>query len=163
TLGFNIDKNSFEKYIEKKELLGEIFIKKTPPLFPKIEKPLIKEKKAKQDEKKDFENIISIDDFLKVSIKIGTVVDAQNVPKSKKLLKLKVDLNEDRPREIVAGIKEFYSPEDLINMQVCVVTNLKPAKLMGILSEGMILAAKDDEGLTLITPQKPKKSGTLVK
>ena len=163
TLGFNIDKNSFEKFIEKKELLEETFIKKTPPLFPKIEEPLIKEKKPEQNEKKDFENIVSIDDFLKVSIKIGTIIDAQNVPKSKKLLKLKVDLNEDRPREIVAGIKEFYSPEDLINMQVCVVTNLKPVKLMGILSEGMILAAKDDDGLTLITPQKPKKSGTLVK
>ena len=73
-----------------------------------------------------------------------------------------MDLGEDKPRQIIAGIKEWYSPESLIDTQVCVVANLKPAKLMGMLSEGMILAAKDDEGLALIRPEKPKKAGTPV-
>ncbi len=82
------------------------------------------------------------------------------MPKSKKLLKLQVDLGENEPRQIVAGIKEFYSPEDLKGTQVCVVANLKPAKLMGIVSQGMLLAAKDEDGLCLIRPEKPKKPGT---
>lgn len=61
---------------------------------------------------------------------------------------------------MVAGIKEFYSAEELLNTQVCVVANLKPAKLMGMKSEGMLLAAKDKDGLCLIRPEKPKTIGT---
>ena len=65
-----------------------------------------------------------------------------------------------KPRQIVAGIKEFYTPESLVGTQACVVANLKPAKLMGMLSEGMLLAAKDEDGLCLVRPEKPKKAGT---
>ena len=164
-LNFTIDKNSFEKFIENLELLEKIEIKKVPPLFTKIENPLLKEKKEnlKKEEKKKVDGIITIDDFFKVSLKVGTVIDAKEIPKSKKLLKLKVDLGEDRPRDIVAGIKEYYKPKELLQKQVCVVANLKPAKLMGNLSEGMLLAAKDEDGLTLITPMKPKKPGTPIR
>ncbi len=171
-LGFGITKENFDKFIVNRGLLEETIIKKIPPLFPKIEEPLMQETKPqeqkKKEEKKDnkekkIEGIITIDDFFKVSIKVGEIKDAEEVPKSKKLLKLKVDLGEDRLRQIVAGIKEYYTPEELIEKQVCVVANLKPAKLMGILSEGMILAAKDEDGLTLITPMKRKKPGTPVK
>ena len=63
---------------------------------------------------------------------------------------------------MVAGIKEFYSLQDLINTQVCVVANLKPAKLMGMISEGMLLAAKDEDGLCLVRPEKSKKAGTSI-
>ena len=91
---------------------------------------------------------------------MGTIVEAEEVPKSKKLLRLQVDLGEEKPRQIIAGIKEWYGPTDLVDTQVCVVANLKPAKLMGMLSEGMILAAKDEDGLALIRPEKPKKAGT---
>jgi methionyl-tRNA synthetase len=80
--------------------------------------------------------------------------------KVKKLLKLQVSLGEDDTRQVVAGIKEFYSAESLIGTQVCVVANLKPAKLMGMMSEGMLLAAKDEDGLCLVRPEKPKKAGT---
>lgn len=164
-LGFDINRENFEKYIDNCELLNKIVIKKIPPLFPKIEAPLMKEESPKKEEKKinKDEGIITIDEFFKVSIKVGTIIEAAEVPKSKKLLKLKVDLGEERPRQIVAGIKEFYSPDELLQKQVCVVANLKPAKLMGILSEGMILAAKDEDGLTLISPLKRKKPGTPVK
>ncbi len=89
-------------------------------------------------------------------------MDAEEVPKSSKLLKLQVDLGEESPRQIVAGIREYYSAESLVGTQVCVVANLKPAKLMGLLSEGMILAAKDSEGLCLIRPEKSRKSGSSV-
>ncbi len=167
-LGFKIDEASFKRFVDDFEMLDEFKIKKVPPLFPKIEEPLMKEaskeeKKSVLDNKTFEDNIITIDEFFKVQIKVGTVIEAEEVKKSKKLLKLKVDLNEERPRQIVAGIKEHYSPAELLGMQVCVVSNLLPAKLMGIKSEGMILAAKDEEGLTLISPQRKVKEGTPVK
>jgi len=73
---------------------------------------------------------------------------------------LQVDVGEEEPRQIVAGIKEWYSAEAMLDTQVCVVANLKPAKLMGFLSEGMLLASKDEEGLCMIRPEKPKTAGT---
>jgi len=84
------------------------------------------------------------------------------VEKSKKLLLLQVDLGEAKPRQIVAGIREFYAPETLVGTQVCVVANLKPAKLMGLVSEGMVLAAKDENGLVLIRPEREKAIGTKI-
>jgi len=89
-------------------------------------------------------------------------VDIAGKPKSKKLLLLQVDLGDGDVRQVVSGIKEWYSPEALIDTQVCLVANLKPAKLMGIKSEGMVLAAKDEDGLVLMRPEKPKKTGTAV-
>ncbi len=85
---------------------------------------------------------------------------AEEVPKSKKLLLLQVDVGEEVPRQVVAGIKEWYSADDMLDTQVCVVANLKPAKLMGLKSEGMLLAAKDEDGLCMIRPEKPKTAGT---
>ena len=157
-LNFEIDTKSF-KGINEGELLKDFVIQKIPPLFPKIEKPLMKKKEVI----KEPDNIITIDEFFKVELKIGEVVTAEEVKKSKKLLRLEVDLGEGRPRQIIAGIKEYYSPDELVGTQVCVVSNLKPAKLMGMLSEGMLLAAKDDEGLNLIRPEKRKKVGTPIK
>ena len=158
-LGVNITPESFKEIMEGK-LLEDFVIKKIPPLFPKIEKPLMKKVEVKKEEPS---NIITIDEFFKVELKIGEVVKAEEVKKSKKLLRLEVDLGEERPRQIVAGIKEYYKPEELEGTQVCVVSNLKPAKLMGMVSEGMLLAAKDDEGLALIRPERPKKAGTPIK
>ncbi|BCD60485.1 MULTISPECIES: methionine--tRNA ligase [unclassified Nitratiruptor] len=162
SLGFTIDPSSFEKYIHQSALLETFTIKKVPPLFPKIEEPLMKEEKKEETPQKR-EEYITIEDFFKVSIKVGTVIKAEDLPKSKKLLKLQVDLGEERPRQIIAGIKEYYTPQELVGKQVCVVANLKPAKLMGHISEGMILAAKDEKGLTLVAPMEPKKEGTPVK
>jgi methionyl-tRNA synthetase len=177
-IGFEIDTESYNKLIKDRGLLEDFKIEKIPPLFPRIEEQQIaetpakkseivkEEKKAKvEKEKKETQsgaNLITIDQFFQTELKVGTVVTAEEVPKSKKLLKLQVDLGEDKPRQIIAGIKEWYSPEDLIGTQVCVVANLKPAKLMGMLSEGMILAAKDDDGLSLIRPEKSRKSGSSI-
>ncbi len=157
-LGFEINTKSF-KAINEGKLLDDFVIKKIPPLFPKIEKPLMK----KEEVKKEPENIITIDEFFKVELKVGEVVEAEEVKKSKKLLRLQVDLGEEKPRQIIAGIKEYYKPEELVGTQVCVVSNLKPAKLMGMMSEGMLLAAKDESGLSLIRPEKKKKTGTPIK
>lgn len=177
-LGFAINTQSYNDLIKNKKLLAPFTIKKIPPLFPRVEEPLMPEApkamieeapkaaEPKKEEKKEStvsgEGLITIDQFFQTSLKVGTVLEAEEVPKSSKLLKLQVDLGEDSPRQIIAGIREYYSAESLVGTQVCVVANLKPAKLMGMLSEGMILAAKDSEGLCLVRPEKPRASGSSI-
>ncbi len=170
-LGFEITPESFEKIIRNNEFLAPFVTQKREPLFPRIEAPLLEEVKREEKpkptpkkEQKESEGIalIGIDQFFETSLKIGTIVSGEEVPKSKKLLLLQVDIGEETPRQVVAGIKEWYSAEELIGTQVCVVANLKPAKLMGLKSEGMLLAAKDAEGLSLIRPEKPKTVGTSI-
>jgi methionyl-tRNA synthetase len=105
-------------------------------------------------------NEISIDQFFAVELKVGTVKVAERVPKSDKLLRLMVDLGEENLRQLVAGIGKAYAPEDLLGGQVVVVANLKPAKLMGVESRGMILAATDAEGKPiLVRPHARPDSG----
>ena len=168
-LSFEINTQSYKELVQEKKLLKLFNIKKVPPLFPRVEEPLMQEvpkaepttmKEEEKKSSKEDDNLITIGQFFETSLQIGTIVSAQEVVKSKKLLKLQIDLGEENPRQVVAGIKEFYSPDALINTQVCVVANLKPAKLMGMISEGMLLAAKDEEGLCLIRPEKSKKAGT---
>ena len=179
TLGFEINTENYKGLLKEKKLLETFTIEKIGPLFPRVEEPLMQEapkamleeapKVEKKEKKKkeapmneDSAGLITFDEFFNTTLKIGTVVEAVEVPKSKKLLKLQVDLGEDELRQIVAGIKDYYSAEELVNTQVCVVANLKPAKLMGILSAGMLLAAKDDEGLCLVRPEKPRKAGSTI-
>ncbi len=160
SLGFKVNTKSYVKLIQNKELLDDFVIEKIPPLFPRIEKEVLKT--PEPTIKKREESIITIDQFFETSLKIGTILEVDEVEKSSRLLKLKVDIGEGKHRQVIAGIKEFYAPSDLVNTQVCIVANLKPAKIMGMLSEGMLLAAKDEEGLSLIRPEKKKKSGTSV-
>jgi len=168
-LSFEINSDTFLKYVQNDERLNDFVIEKIPPLFPKIEEPLMEEQlpeiktdKRVQEDKEENLNIVTIDQFFQTEIKIGKIVQAEEVKKSDKLLLLQVDIAEGKTRQVVAGIKEFYTPDELLNTQVCIVTNLKPAKLMGMLSEGMILAAKDENGLTLIRPGREVKTGTKV-
>ncbi len=173
-LGFEINPESFVKLIRNDEILETFIIEKIPPLFPRVEEELIVEikpekvekatvkKESKKEDKNEGVALIGIDQFFQTSLKIGTVVGAEEVSKSKKLLLLQVDIGEDKPRQVVAGIKEWYSAQDILNTQVCVVANLQPAKLMGMKSEGMLLAAKDADGLCLIRPEKPKTTGTSI-
>lgn len=83
--------------------------------------------------------MITIDDFAKIELKVGTVLEAEDLEGSDKLLKLLVDLGEKKPRQVLAGIKQWYKPEDLIGKQVVVVANLEPRMMMGMESAGMIL------------------------
>ncbi|PLV59823.1 methionine--tRNA ligase [Thermotoga sp. KOL6] len=96
------------------------------------------------------ENLITIDDFARVDLRTAKVLEAEKVPNSKKLIRLIVDLGTER-RQIVAGIAEYYKPEELVGKTIIVVANLKPAKLMGIESQGMLLAAKSNDTLRLLT------------
>jgi methionyl-tRNA synthetase len=107
-------------------------------------------------------NLVSIEDFEKLDIRVGRVRSAQRVPNSKRLLKLEVDMGEE-PRTLVAGIAEHYSPEELVGKFIAVVVNLKPAKLMGITSQGMLLAAEDEKGISLLVADRPIKLGSRVK
>lgn len=157
----------FRKIVEEKSALESFEIEKTEPLFPRIEAPLLKsapraEELKEEQKKSEAEGLITIDKFFESQIKVGKVVEVKEVEGSDKLLQLKVDLGEGRLREVVAGIKKYYAPDALVDTQVCVVANLKPAKIMGLLSEGMILAAKDKKGLSLIRPEAPKKIGTKI-
>ena len=180
SLGIEISTENYNKLILDKKLIDDVRITKIDALFPRIEEVLLSQPEvsdvtvlqkdvSKYEAKEELEpleldglNLITIDKFFETTIKVGTIVEANEVPKSSKLLILKVDLGENRTRQILAGIKEFYSASDLIGTQACVVANLKPAKLMGYLSEGMLLAAKDEDGLSLIRPEKPKKIGTKI-
>jgi methionyl-tRNA synthetase len=142
---------------------------KGPALFPRIEEvPEIEVKEGKKDEggrmkeeDQKAENVIGIEDFAKVEIVTGKVLEAEAVPKSKKLIRMIVDTGEER--QIVAGIAEYYGPDDLVGRTIAVVGNLAPAKLMGVESNGMLLAAHDDDGLALVTFDKEVKVGVRIK
>ena len=105
---------------------------------------------------------IDIKDFDKVEIKAATIIDAEQVKKSDKLLKIQVDLDSEQ-RQIVSGIAKFYQPENKKKKKVAVVTNLKPAKLMGRKSEGMILSAEKDGVLTLVSLPSAIPNGAIIK
>lgn len=106
--------------------------------------------------------VITIDDFMGVELRVATVTAAEKVEKSDKLLKLQVTIGGET-RQVIAGIARSYSPEQLVGRQVVVVANLKPAKLMGMESQGMILAAETEDGLVLAGFEKPPKPGSRVK
>lgn len=108
-----------------------------------------KEKKTQKKEapKENKEASISVDDFFKTDLRVAEILTAEKVEKSKKLIKMTVTLGGDDRRTVVSGISEYYKPEELIGKHVIFVSNLKPAKLMGIESQGMILAASKDDKL----------------
>ena len=134
-------------------LNDEVTVKKSDMLFPRIDinseieelnSLLEKKPEIKKDEDLDKAGIISIDDFSKVKLRTGKILSCEKVPKAKKLLKLKIDDGRGG-RQIVSGIAKWYSPEDLIGKNIIFVANLAPAKLMGVESQGMLLACDADE------------------
>lgn len=164
------------------KIKAETKVQRGQGIFPRLEvekelirlneanQKLIEERaknKGKNEEKKvenveKIEEFITIDDFAKVQLKVAEVVACENHPKADKLLVLQLKLGEET-RQVVSGIKEFYSPEDLIGKKVVVVSNLKPVKLRGIESKGMILAAEDSEGkLTLVSTLEEIESGASI-
>ena len=105
---------------------------------------------------------IQFDDFAKLELKAGTVIHCEKVEKADKLLKLEVDLGNEK-RTIVSGIAQHYTPEEMPGKQVIVVTNLAPRKMKGIESQGMILTAEDSSGkLQLLKPENPVNPGAAV-
>jgi methionyl-tRNA synthetase len=147
-----------------------------PPLFPRIEAtPEIPagEGDVKKDEEdsrkgaqsrgkgKNMENVIGIEEFAQVEIVSGKILEAENVPESKKLIRIIVDTGQRR--QIVAGIAEYYSPDQLIGRNIAVVANLAPVKLMGVESNGMLLAAQGKDKLSLLIFDKEVEPGVRVK
>ncbi|MGG2085604.1 methionine--tRNA ligase [Priestia aryabhattai] len=120
---------------------------------PKEEKPVVKEEPSEE---------ITIDDFMKVELRIAQVTQVEPVKKADKLLKLQLDLGYEK-RQVVSGIAKFYKPEELVGRKVICVTNLKPVKLRGELSQGMILAGEDENGLSLASVDQNLANGTKIK
>jgi methionyl-tRNA synthetase len=134
-------------------------IQKLPGLFPRVEDR--KAPAAAAGAMPDASARISIDEFAKIDLRVAQVLAAEAVPKSKKLLKLRVSLGSEE-RTVLAGIAEHYAPTDLVGKKVVVVANLQPAKLMGVESQGMVLAGSADSGLGVLTLDKDLPPGAKV-
>jgi methionyl-tRNA synthetase len=174
-IGLNLDERSLDVDALARALAGDRDVAPGRSLFPRVEiggapagrkekggrqKPKQPQKQPAAAKPETNDGLISFDDFKKVDLRVGRIDAAERVPKSDKLIKLSVTA--DRPRTIVAGVGKEFEPEDLVGRQVIVVANLAPAKLMGVTSEGMMLAATDEEGLTLLAPGRETKAGSRV-
>ncbi|MEH7354734.1 methionine--tRNA ligase [Neobacillus drentensis] len=149
-------------------------VEKDAPLFPRLEiadevefiktkmqgaKPVVEEKK---EEKPEAIAEIAIDDFMKIDLRVAEVIQAEPIKKADKLLKLQLDLGYEK-RQVVSGIAQYYKPEELVGRKVICITNLKPVKLRGELSQGMILAGSKDGQLSLATVDQTLPNGAKVK
>ena len=128
-------------------------ISKAPPLFPRV-------KRQKEEEVKEEPHLVSLEDFQELDLRVGIIKEAEPIPGSKKLLKLTVDIGEER--SIVAGLANHYQPDELKDKQVIVLANLRPVRLMGVESRGMILAAEDERGVHILMPDKESKPGSII-
>lgn len=177
-LGIDSEDNASWESIQAftKRVCG-LTVKKTQPLFPRIDikkeleeldkiadnRTLKKQKKmpGKADKKAQAEGVITYDDFMNVTLKTGVVKEAEAIEGSDKLIKMQVEVGSET-RQIVSGIRQWYAPEDMVGKTIVVVANLKPAKLFGVKSEGMLLAAEADGQLRLVTLDGDIKSGIRV-
>ncbi|EKL5417261.1 methionine--tRNA ligase [Campylobacter coli] len=159
-LNFEISPTNYQKLILQNELL-DFKASTCEALFPKIEKPLLSQEE-KQEVKKEEKPKIKIDDFAKIEIKVAKVIDCQNIEGSEKLLKFKLELDNKEIRQVLSGIAKYCKASDLIGKQVCVISNLKKAKIFGHESDGMILSAKSGDKLVLISPEQLVENGSLV-
>jgi methionine--tRNA ligase beta chain len=105
--------------------------------------------------------MITFEDFEKIDLRLAEIISAERVEGSDKLLKIEVSLNEEK-RQIITGIGKSYNPEELVGKSVVIIVNLEPRILMGLTSQGMILAVKDEENLSVLTADKKIKSGTKI-
>jgi methionyl-tRNA synthetase len=153
-------------------------VSKGNPLFPRLEiadevefirakmggpASVAEEKQEeKQVEKPEEIAEIAIDDFMKIDLRVAEVIQAEPIKKADKLLKLQLDLGYEK-RQVVSGIAQYYKPEELIGRKVICITNLKPVKLRGELSQGMILAGSQDGALSLATVDQTLPNGSKVK
>ncbi len=168
-LGYS-DSVSDHPVSEGTEGFGDKVLGEPSILFEKIEDDQLSEyestlkMRVEEAKKKENRNIkenymISIDEFAKVEMKTAKIIEAEKIEGSDKLLKIQVDLGDEK-RQIVSGIAKFYNPEELVGTDVIVVTNLKPAKLFGVESQGMILAAGEEA--SLLVPKRDVVPGTKV-
>jgi len=105
---------------------------------------------------------VSFDDWKKLDLRVGKILEVENHPNADKLLVIKVDIGEESPRTIVAGLKKYYSLEDLKGQEVVIFANLEPVDLRGVKSEGMVLAAGKDDKVIFISPEKTIEAGARI-
>lgn len=164
TLGFEISPKTYQNFALNDNLLN-FKCKPTEALFSKVEKPLLSvnlaTNLAENSAEISAEKRIKIDDFKKIEIKIATVKACERVEGSEKLLKFQLEIGSEM-RQVISGIAKYYAPQDLVGRQVCVLTNLKKAKIFGLDSDGMILSASDGDKLVLLTPESLINSGATV-
>jgi methionyl-tRNA synthetase len=170
----NFEKHDWSKFGETSLFPNGHKVNKPELLFEKIEdsvidaqlKKLMDTKKANEiagAKAKPAKESVEFDDFGKMDIRVGTIIEAEKVPKTKKLLKLKIDTGIDK-RTVVSGIAEYYEPESLMGKQVSILVNLEPKNLKGIESQGMILCAENADGsLSIVSPDQKVKNGSEVK
>jgi len=137
-------------------------LSRSEPLFPRIDVAAYLKEITVETTPEPEDNLLSIDQFAETKLVVGIIREAENVPKSKKLVKVMVDLGEPDLRQLVAGIAEQYEPEDLVGRRIVVVANLKPAKLMGVESRGMLLAASVEGKPFLLSVDENVPPGTRV-
>ncbi|NLB26685.1 MAG: methionine--tRNA ligase subunit beta, partial [Bacteroidales bacterium] len=170
----NFEKLLWQKFGENDLLSPGHKIRKSGLLFEKIEDEVIEKQlqkllstkkgnELKNNLLQSAKESVEFDDFGRMDIRAGTILEAEKVPKTKKLLKLKIDTGIDK-RTVVSGIAEYYKPEELIGKQVSVLVNLEPKKLKGIESKGMILCAENPDGtLSIVAPDQKVDNGAEIK
>jgi methionyl-tRNA synthetase len=136
-------------------------LKSSGALFPRVEYRKEEKVETAKAASAPFKDEIDYADFEKVDLRVATVLEAEAVPKSNKLIKMKIDVGEERT--IVAGIAKDYKPEELVGKKIVVVVNLKPTKLMGVESRGMLLATDTAEGLTILSFDREPKPGANIR
>ena len=137
-------------------------IKKSKPLFSKIDASS-EELQDKLEKPKTAPTTITFEEFSKLDLRVGKIVKAENVPQSKNLVKLKIDIGDGQLKQAVAGIAQHYKPEHLEGRFIAVLANLQPKRIFGLDSEVMILAAEDDKTISIILPETPVKAGSKIK
>ncbi len=156
-LDADIEKENYKEAVKWFSLEPGKKVGKKDILFPQLE-----EVKDTMEETKKDENIVTIDEFKKFDLRVAEVLEAERIEKSEKLLKLKINIG-DEERTLVAGLAKYYKPEEMIGKKIIVIKNLKPAKLFGVESKGMLLAASNENGeLALLTPEKDISPGAKI-
>ncbi|MEA2021908.1 MAG: methionine--tRNA ligase subunit beta, partial [Candidatus Caldatribacteriota bacterium] len=160
----DLDKVNFQKNMIWGQLKPETLVKPGKVIFPRIEKKEKIEEIGEKNKVKDKpqKETVSYEDFQKLDLRIAKVISAEEVKGTDRLLKLNIKIGEEK-RTIVAGIKEHYSAEEIIGKKIVVVYNLQPVKLRGIESNGMLLAAADNEGVVLLTIDKDISEGSIIR
>ncbi len=162
----NLPQDSSQKWDEATKLLPEGHkIKKSKPLFSKIEFSAeeLQEKLERTEKTETTQPTVSFKEFSKLDLRVGKIVKAESVPKSKNLVKLKIDIGGGKLKQAVAGIASQYKPEQLEGKNIAVLANLEPKRIFGLASEVMILAAEDDKIISILQTDKPVAAGSKIK
>ncbi len=159
----NLPKNNPQKWNEATKLLpANHKVKKSKPLFGKIEASG-EELQDKLEKTTTASLTITFEEFSKLDLRIGKIVEAENVPQSRSLVKLTIDIGAGELKQAVAGIAQHYEPEQLEGKRIAVLANLQPKRIFGLDSEVMILAAEDDKNISILHPDKVVKAGSKIK